>query len=102
MDYKSILKVLSLIGITVSLIFTSDMFIGMLYHEDYDKFLLYDAVFFLVNLVFWITLKDYDLNLKIKESILVVNLLWILLGLIGAVPLFIYTDISFASSSTIE
>jgi trk system potassium uptake protein TrkH len=98
MDYKSILKVLSLIGITVSLIFTSDMFIGMLYHEAYDEFLLYDTVFFLVNLVFWITLRDYDLNLKIKESILVVNLLWILLGLIGAVPLFIYTDISFASS----
>ena len=36
--------------------------------------------------------------MKIKESILVVNLLWILLGIAGAIPLFLYTNVSFASS----
>jgi len=36
--------------------------------------------------------------LKKSESILVVNLLWLLLGIAGAMPLIIYTDVSFASA----
>jgi len=98
MNYKSILKVLSLIGITVSLIFLFDILVGLIYNEDYSKFLLYDAVFFIVNLIFWLGLKNHNFDLKIKDSILVVNLLWILLGIVGAIPLFIYTNISLASS----
>jgi len=98
MNYKSILKVLSLIGMTVSLIFLLDIVVGFIYNESYSKFLLYDGVFFILNLIFWIALKNHDLDLKVKDSIFIVNLLWVLLGIIGAVPLFIYTNISFASS----
>ena len=98
MNYKNILKVLSLIGITVSLIFLLDILIGVIYDENYKKFLVYDSVFFITNLIFWISLKNHDLNLKVKDSIFVVNLLWILLGIAGAIPLFLYTEISFASS----
>jgi trk system potassium uptake protein TrkH len=43
-------------------------------------------------------LKSHKINLKIKESILTVNLLWILLGVLGGFPLYLYTDISFASA----
>ena len=98
MNYKNILKILSLIGITVSVIFLLDALIGIIYDEAYGKFLLYDGVFFLVNLIVWLWLKNHELDLKIKESILVVNLLWILLGIAGAIPLFLYTNISLASS----
>ena len=98
MNYKNILKILSLIGITVSLVLLLDVLVGLIYKEHYDKFLLYDAMLFLLNLSIFIWLKDHDLNLKIKESILVVNLLWVLLGVVGALPLYIYTNISFASS----
>jgi trk system potassium uptake protein TrkH len=98
MNYKNILKILSLIGITVSLVFLLDILVGLVYKEHYDKFLLYDLMLFLLNLSIFIWLKDHDLNLKIKESILVVNLLWVLLGVVGALPLYIYTNISFASS----
>jgi len=98
MAYKNILKVLSLIGITVSLIFTLDIFIGILYHERYLKFLLYDSLFLAVNLIIWLSLRKHTLNLKIKDSILIVNLLWILLGIAGAIPLILYTHISFASA----
>lgn len=98
MNYKNVLKILSLIGITVSVIFLLDVLIGIIYKEEYEKFLFYDGAFFLVNLSVWLWLKNHELDLKIKESILVVNLLWVLLGVAGAMPLFLYTDISFASS----
>ena len=98
MDYKNILKILSLIGMTVAGIFLIDAFVGILYKENYIKFLLYDGFFFLVNGAIWLYLKNHEINLKIKESILVVNLLWILLGVAGAIPLLIYTNVSFASA----
>ncbi|WP_457743752.1 TrkH family potassium uptake protein [Sulfurimonas sp.] len=98
MSYKNIFKVLSLIGITVSIIFLLDVFVGLIYKESYLKFLLYDGLFFLTNLLIWLYLRNHELNLKIKDSILVVNLLWILLGIAGAIPLIIYTNVSFASA----
>ncbi len=51
-----------------------------------------------MNLAIWLFLKEHELNLKIRDSILVVNLLWMLLGIAGATPLLLYTDISFASA----
>ena len=98
MNYKNILKTLSLIGMTVAVIFLLDIVMGILYAEAYERFLLYDALFFLLNLTIWLPLRRYHLNLKIKDSILIVNLLWILLGVAGAMPLFLYTDVSFASA----
>jgi trk system potassium uptake protein TrkH len=98
MNYKNILKVISLISITLSLIFILDIFVGFLYDENYTKFLIYDGLFFTISLTTWLLLKNHNLNLKIKDSILVVNTLWILFGIVGGIPLYIYTDISFASS----
>ncbi len=98
MNYKNILKLLSLIGMTVFSIFFIDAVVGLYYHEDYEKFLLYDFILFVINFLIWFLLKNHELDLKIKESILVVNLLWILLGIGGAIPLFLYTNISFASA----
>jgi len=98
MNYKSILKILSIIGITVSIIFLLDVLIAIIYDENYLKFLLYDGTFFIFNLIILLSIKNYELNLKVRDSILVVNLLWILLGIAGAIPLYIYTNISFASA----
>ena len=98
MDYKNILKILSLIGVTVATIFLLDALVGIIYKEEYEKFLLYDGLFFLGNFAVWLWLRKHELDLKIKESILVVNLLWILLGIAGAIPLLLYTNVSFASA----
>ncbi len=97
MSYKNIFKILSLIGITISVIFLLDIAVGFIYDENYRLFFYYDTAFFTINLSIWLFLKEHELNLKIKDSILVVNLLWILLGVAGAVPLVLYSDISFAS-----
>ncbi len=98
MDYKNIVKILAIIGMTVSGIFVVDILVGIIYKESFLKFLFYDASFFGVNLLIWFFLRKHTLNLKIKESILVVNLLWLLLGVAGAMPLFLYTHVSFASA----
>ena len=98
MNYKNIIKILSVIGMTVSAIFVLDALIGIFYKENYLQFLAYDTLFFLINLSIWFILRKHSLSLKIKESILVVNLLWILLGIAGAIPLYLYTHVSFASA----
>jgi len=98
MNYKNIIKILSIIGITVSVIFLLDVLVGIIYNENYLLFLKYDILLLLFNIVIWFILKKHKLNLKVKDSILVVNLVWILLGVVGAVPLILYTNISFASA----
>jgi len=98
MNFKNIIKILAFIGMTVSFIFLFDVLVGLFYQENYKLFLAYDSLFFSINFLVWFFLRKHILNLNIKESILVVNLLWILLGIAGAMPLFIYTDVSFASA----
>jgi len=98
MNYKSIIKILSILGMTISLVFGLDILIGIIYNEPYSEFALYDGLLLFINFLIFMMLQKHDLNLKIKDSILVVNLLWVLLGIAGAIPLYIYTNISFASS----
>ncbi len=98
MRYKNIFKVLSLIGMTVSIIFLLDILVALIYREAYLGFFLYNMLFFSINLLIWFSLRNHTLDLKIKDSILIVNLLWILLGVAGSLPLLLYTNVSFASA----
>jgi trk system potassium uptake protein TrkH len=98
MNYKNILKIVSTIGVTISIIFILDIIVAIIYKESCSGLILYDALFLIINISILYLLKEHRLNLKIKDSILVVNILWLLLGVIGAIPLFLYSNISFASA----
>jgi len=98
MDFRSIFKVLSLIGMALGLFFTLELPIGIFYGEPVDRLALFLAGFLLVNLLIWVFLRDHRIDLKIRESILSVNLLWVLMGVVGGVPLLLYTDVSPASA----
>ena len=98
MDFRSIFKVLSLIGMAVGLFFALELPVGFYYKEPMERLGIFLALFFLVNLAIWLVLRDHHVDLKIRESILAVNLLWILLGIGGAIPLLLYTDVSPASA----
>jgi trk system potassium uptake protein TrkH len=98
MNYKNIFKILSLIGITLSAILLSDIVVGIAYSESYATMLIYDILFFALNGLIWLILRGHKLDLSIKDSILVVNLLWVLLGVAGSMPLILYSDISLASA----
>ncbi len=98
MNYKSIIKILAIISSIVLLFFSSELLIGYIYDEDVVKLLKYILYLLGLNISILLFLKSHKINLKIKESILTVNLLWILLGVLGGFPLYLYTDISFASA----
>ncbi len=98
MNFKSVAKFISIIGMTLGGFFLLDILIGLIYSENVIRFLVFIGIFFLVNLSIWLGLKNHQIDLKVKDSILSVNLIWILLGIGGAIPLYLYTNISFASA----
>jgi len=92
---KSIAKFISVIGIALSFFWGSAVAIGVYYGEDITNFLIFDmAILVFHAIVLWM-LKDYEVKLSIKEGILSVNIVWILLGIAGAIPLMLYTHVSF-------
>lgn len=98
MDFRSVFKFLSVIGMGLGGFFIVDIAVGILYGEAVGRFVAVDALFFLFNLSVWLVLARYPFRLGIRESILSVNLLWLLIGVAGAMPLLIYTNVSPASA----
>ena len=98
MSYKSILKLISLISGTLGIFLLLELAIAIIYGEDFKDLALFIGLFLAVDLVLYWYLREQKLKLGVKESILSVNLLWIVLGVVGAIPLYIYTEVSFASA----
>jgi len=92
---KNIFKFVSVIGITLSFFLISAIVVGWYYQENMRAFIYFDILLFSVNTVIFMLLKNHTMKLSIKGGILSVNFTWILLGVAGAVPLMLYTDISF-------
>lgn len=98
MSYRSILKLIALIATTLGVFLLLELFVAILYHEEFSRLALFITLFLGVDFATLYLLRNQKLKLGIKESILSVNLLWLLLGLVGAIPLYLYTNISFASA----
>jgi len=96
LSLKNISKLLALLGIFVALFFLLPILIGLIYHEDVAYFALFDLAFFITNALVYLVLRRHIMTIRIKDAIMAVNLIWILLGVAGAIPLLLYTDITFA------
>lgn len=96
LSLKNISKLLALLGIFIALFFLLPIAIGLIYHEDVAAFALFDLAFFAFNASIYLLLRRHIMTIRIKDAILAVNLIWILLGIVGAIPLLLYTDIAFA------
>ncbi len=72
--------------------------VGYFYGEDVTSYFLVILAFLMVNLGIFAYLKDHDIKLSIKESIISVNIVWLLLGVAGALPYLILTDVGFADA----
>jgi trk system potassium uptake protein TrkH len=92
---KSIFKFIAVVGVALSLFFASAIVVGLIYQEDMTNFMLFDGFLFCFNLVLLFILRDYDVKLSIREGILSVNIVWILIGVAGAIVLMMYSDVSF-------
>jgi len=92
---KSIAKFIAFIGIALSVFLGSAIAVGLYYGEDITDFFIFDMLLFLFNATILLLLRDYEVKLSIKEGILSVNIVWVLLGVVGAIPLVLYTHVSF-------
>ena len=93
MSIKSILKFVSAVGLVVFFILLLPPIVGFFYNEDVFVYLLAMFSLFIVNLAIYLILKNDEMHLGIKESIISVNFIWILLGIGGAIPMVLYTNI---------
>jgi trk system potassium uptake protein TrkH len=91
----NILKFLALVGLIIEALFSFSIFTALIYHEKIDSFYYYwisCIIFFSLILIIF---KNHKMKLSIKEAILSVNLVWIMGGILGAIPLIILTKVSF-------
>ena len=95
---KSILKLLAVIGAALGLFFLSAVAVGWYYGEAIDGFFFFDIGMILCNIGVLVLLRDYRMRLSIKEGILSVNLIWILLGFSGAIPLMLMSDVGLSDA----
>jgi trk system potassium uptake protein TrkH len=92
---KNIAKILSLAGMFLSIFFAVSIAEGVLAHETVGLFAWFDLGLFALNAVLFATVAKHPVQMRIKDAILTVNLLWLLLGVTGAVPFVLSTDVGF-------
>ncbi|MCF6173709.1 MAG: TrkH family potassium uptake protein [Campylobacteraceae bacterium] len=97
-NIKSILKFVSAVGIVIFLLFLLPVMVGYYYHENilYHLYVVLGLLF--LNFIIFFSLKNYKMSFGIKEGIISVNAIWILLGIGGALPLYLQTGIDFSSA----
>ncbi len=95
---KNIAKFVSVVGIALSIFFFSAILVGWIYGESVRLFLYLNLALLLLNLTIFLILRNYKVSMSIKGGILSVNIIWILLGIAGAVPLMLYSNISFTDA----
>jgi len=94
----SILKFLSIVGILVDLVFYIPLITGFIYNEDvhfFAQYLIFTTALFGTLLLY---LGELKIRMKIRDAILSTNLTWIMLGIMGGIPLMIETHIHFADA----
>ena len=96
LSLKNISKLLSLLGIFIGFFFLLPVLTGLIYGEDVSLFAIFDLSYLTLNAGIYLLLRNHLMTVRIKDAIMSVNLIWILLGVVGAIPLLIYTDITFS------
>ncbi len=92
---KNILKFLSLVGLMVNMFFLIPITTGVIYNENTTSFIVFSAATTTTFFLILLRLKNHEMKMKIKDAILSVNLVWIMLGILGAFPLMFETGVSF-------
>ena len=94
MSSKNILKFTSTVGIVVFFMLLIPPLVGLFYGEDVKVYLFSIFMLLVLNGTIFYLLKDHQIKLNIKESIICVNLVWLLLGVGGAIPFILQVNLS--------
>ncbi len=95
---KNILKFTSAVGIGLSIFFVMASITGALYNEDITNLIIFNILFFVGNFFIYAILRKHEFKMSIKEGILAVNVVWILLGVGGAITLYLTSNIPFVDA----
>lgn len=98
MSIKSVLKFTSAVGLVVFFLFLIPPIIGLFYDEDVFIYILSMLALFIMNLSVFFMIRNDEMVLGMKESIISVNFIWILLGIGGAIPMVLYSSLDFSSA----
>jgi trk system potassium uptake protein TrkH len=95
---KNILKFLALVGLLNNLFFLIPIITGLIYRENIENFVLFTIFTTLMfgAILYW--LKNHKIEMKIKEAILSVNLVWFMVSVLAAIPMIIMSHISFVDA----
>jgi len=86
---------MTFLGMYIALFFLLPLAVGMYEHEEISRFLLFDGVLFLVCLLLYVWVRSHQVQMRIKDAIVTVNLIWLMLGILGAIPLVLSTGVGF-------
>ncbi len=92
---KNSLKILALVGIFLSVFFTLPVLVGLFEGERVEGFIVFDLGLFLVSLGMYLPVAHHPLQMRVKDAIVTVNMIWLLLGLTGAIPFVLSTGVGF-------
>ena len=91
---KNIAKLLSVIGMFLGLFYLLPIATGIFYGERWLPFAGFDLLFFGFNGAMFLLLRRHRIELSLREGILSVNLIWLLVGVSGAFPLWLGSDVT--------
>ncbi len=97
MDIKSVIKVITIILSILDIFFILPIIVGIYYHETIFRFVLFELFLIILTITILYRLRKHKIVLKIKGAIVVTNLTWIMLGVVGAIPYMLYTSVDFSS-----
>ena len=97
MDIKSVIKVITIILSILDIFFILPIIVGIYYHETIFRFVLFELFLIILTITILYRLRRHKIVLKIKGAIVVTNLTWIMLGVVGAIPYMLYTSVDFSS-----
>ena len=92
---KNTTKILSLVGMFIAVFFTLPITVGLFEHEKVLPFMVFDLGLFLVSLVGFLSVLHHAVEMRVRDAVLAVNLIWLLLGLTGAIPYLLSTHVTF-------
>ncbi|MDA7848273.1 TrkH family potassium uptake protein, partial [Sulfurospirillum sp.] len=72
--------------------------IGFYYGENVTLYILVILFFLCFNAICFYLLRNHTLTLSIKESVISVNLVWLLIGIAGAIPFILHINLSFTDA----
>ena len=94
MNKKNILKFTSTVGVVIFIALLIPPIIGFFYGENVTIYFFTMLSLFLLNVAIFYLLKNHDFTLSVKESIISVNLIWLLLGVAGAIPFILQINLN--------